>query len=224
MPGARAIFSDRLVEAATPAALPGKKGDWRLNRLQWALLRSSLAASRENARLSALLRREDDGADMRFSGPERLRHDRGTDAFDCGAPELNRLLRETLRDENDPNKPNLSTFVLREGDRIAAYYATRAIVARCGAERLPLLLLARFAVDRRWQRPGVSRALFAHLLRRAALARAPSGPVAVVGFALSPAAKLFFRRCGARPLGDVVEPRGMMVPLADVDAALRPAA
>jgi GNAT superfamily N-acetyltransferase len=213
-----------MLEAAhRPALLPDAEGRWALNPLRWALLRSALDARVDGGRLARLLSRQDEAfAGHGLAGPEPLRPDHVVAGFDCGAEMLNMLLAQSLSDAVDPAKPALETFVLRAGAQVAAYYAVRPVRAcREGAPEeaaLPLHLLARFAVDRRWRRPGLAEALFAKVLTDA-IASEPR-PAAILGFAFSPAAKRFFRRCGARPAGDLVEPRAMIVATADIDRAM----
>jgi hypothetical protein len=43
---------------------------------------------------------------------------------------------------------------------------------------------------------------------------------AVVGFAVSPSARRFFMRCGARPAGDMIDPRVILVSAADMARVL----
>jgi hypothetical protein len=61
--------------------------------------------------------------------------------------------------------------------------------------------------------------MFLHMLREAWNVPESERPAALVGLAVSPAAKRFFRRIGIRPLGDTVHIRGVIVPASDLAAA-----
>ncbi|HEX8573020.1 MAG TPA: cytochrome P450 [Allosphingosinicella sp.] len=79
---------------------------------------------------------------------------------------------------------------------------------RCVGARLAELQIA----DRRWRRPGVADDMFLQMLREARNVPEGDRPAALVGIAVGPAAKRFFRRIGIRPLGDAIHVRGVIVP------------
>lgn len=83
---------------------------------------------------------------------------------------------------------------------------------------IPVVVLARLAVDRGWQGRGIGRALFRDATRRVAHAAAAIGIRGIVVHAISDQAKSFYVALGFEP--GPREPMMLMVTLADVRAAL----
>lgn len=209
-------------DALEPATTPGRSGEWLLNRLRWTLLGAALRAP-PSARLAAHFPRVAGAvAGAGLAGPVPLAQHHRTEDFDCGVELLDRLLRKSAAEVGDGGERRLSTRVITSGDHVAGYYSTRRIVAvHKGepAQRIPLLFVARSGVDRRWRSPGVADDMFLEMLREAWDGPEGDRPAALVGLAVSPAAKRFFRRIGIRPLGDAIHIRGVIVPARDLAAA-----
>ena len=106
--------------------------------------------------------------------------------------------------------------------RVVGYYALATAMERRAAlptaklrrglpDEVPLLLLARLAVDREWQGLGLGSQLLADALRRCLAAAEIAGVRAVVAHAIDEAAVEFYRRHGfaLSPLGE----RVMLMPL-----------
>jgi hypothetical protein len=217
------LLADRWNEdAEAPAAAPDGSGEWPLNRLRWALLGAALRAP-PSARLLAHFPRVDGAvAAAGLHGPVALAAFHRTDRFDCGVELLDRLLRKSAAEIAAGGETRLSTRVITIGDQVAGYYSTRRVVAvreEAPRERIPLLFVARCGVDRRWRRPGVADDMFLEMLRECWDVPEEDRPAALFGLAVSAAAKRFFRRIGIRPLGDSIDPRGIIVPRADLEAA-----
>ncbi len=85
---------------------------------------------------------------------------------------------------------------------------------------IPVVVLARMAVDRSWQRRGMGRALFRDAALRVAQAADVIGIRGIVVHALSDEAKDFYLQLGFEP--SLREPTTLMVTLADILAALAP--
>jgi GNAT superfamily N-acetyltransferase len=83
---------------------------------------------------------------------------------------------------------------------------------------IPVAVLARLAVDRRWQGKGVGRALFSDAASRVAQAADIIGIRGIVVHAISEEAKSFYIALGFDP--SPREPMTLMVTLTDVRAAL----
>jgi GNAT superfamily N-acetyltransferase len=106
---------------------------------------------------------------------EKLRPDHSIESFDCGREELNRyLLRYAWQNQQ---AGAAQTYVGFAGDAIIGYYTLTVghVTQEEAPERLtkglarhpvPIMLLARLAVDRRWQRQGVGRALLKDAMLR----------------------------------------------------------
>lgn len=209
-------------DAWAPAAIPDRSGEWVLNRLRWILLGAALRAP-GSARLAAHFPRIAGAvAAAGLDGPAPLAPHHVTDRFDCGDELLDGLLRKSASEVAAAGEARLTTRVITAGDVVAGYYSTRPIFAFREGEpetRIPLLFVARCAVDRRWRRPGVADDMFLEMLREAWGVPESERPAALVGIAVSPAAKRFFRRIGIRPLGDAIHVRGVIVPRSDLAAA-----
>jgi GNAT superfamily N-acetyltransferase len=106
---------------------------------------------------------------------EKLRHDHIVDDFDCGREELNRyLLRYPLQNQQ---AGAAQTYLGFAEEVIVGYYtlAVGHVILTDAPERLkkglakhpvPIMLLARLAVDRRWHGQGVGKALLRDAMRR----------------------------------------------------------
>lgn len=110
---------------------------------------------------------------MRLGGPLLLTEDHVTETFNCGKPALDVWLRR--RGLANQRSGASRTWVVVDGeDRVAGYYAsaTAAIlrstatkrVARNQPYELPAILLARLAVDVRYQGEGLGAALVKHFI------------------------------------------------------------
>ena len=209
-------------DASEPATSPGRSGEWPLNRLRWILLGAALRAP-PSARLAAHIPRIAGSVEASgLGGPMALARHHVTERFDCGVELLDRLLRKSAQELAEGSETRLTTRVITSGDVVAGYYSTRRIFAVRTDEpeqRIPLLFVARCGVDRRWRGPGVADDMFLHMLREAWDVPEADRPAALVGLAVSPAAKRFFRRIGIRPLGDSIHVRGVVVPASDLAAA-----
>jgi GNAT superfamily N-acetyltransferase len=108
--------------------------------------------------------------------PVKLTRAHETEDFDCGADDLTEWLQRWAYGNQQAG--NASTYVAARGSRVVGYYA----LATAGVEKsdapdqitkggvptqVPVLLLARLAVDVTEQGNGVGRGLFVDALRRA---------------------------------------------------------
>jgi GNAT superfamily N-acetyltransferase len=129
-------------------------------------------------------------------------------AFDCGAPALNEYLKKYAL-QNHQNQ-SARTYVTTRGDLVVGYYTlaagsvrreeTPARVAKGLARHpVPIILLARLAVDREEQGKGLGAALLKDALLRAAQAADLIGCRAVLVHAKNQAAQAFYRRYGFEP-------------------------
>jgi GNAT superfamily N-acetyltransferase len=198
-------------EAREPIEGPAPSGDWPLNDLRWALLRAGVAARAPNARLAATVRVAPERlAGMGLSGPLPLaaHHDRA--AFDCGVEKLNRQLSSPTEGLNKGRR----TWVIAAGGRIAAFYVTRPVraIRAAGPEAgtIKLVLVSALAVDLDWRKPGLARALVGSVLGQVFAEPENRPAVGLIGFALDAAVKRFFRRCGARSLGEAIHGEGVL--------------
>ena len=132
---------------------------------------------------------------------EKLTNRHAVEAFDCGSEPLNRYLRQFAL----PNQSagGAQTYVASLGGSVIGYYSlstgsveydqaparTRKGLAR---HPIPLIILARLAVDRAWQGHGLAAALLRDALRRIAGAADIIGIRAVMVHAKDDSARRFY--------------------------------
>lgn len=126
-------------------------------------------------------------------------------SFDCGNGELNRWLVEHAQASQ---KADLArTYVLLADAAVVGYVSlTTGSIRRAAAPRryargmpahpIPTILVARLAVDRRYQKQGLGSRLLAEALRLAVTASDAAAARLVVVDAIDDAAAVFYRRWG----------------------------
>jgi len=120
------------------------------------------------------------------------------------------------------------TFVVRDADKIAGYHALAAggvnIAAAPGRFRrnmpdpIPVVILARLAVDRGYQGRGLGRALFQDGAKRVVHAADAIGIRGILVHAISESARAFYLALGFEPSS--FDPMTLMITLADVRKSL----
>lgn len=143
-----------------------------------------------------------------LSGVEPIAAAHDTTGFDCGSPELNDYLeRHALANHRGGGA---RTFVVHRGGRVAGYYSLAAGAVtyddasarvRAGRARhpIPVVVLARLAVDRRDQGSGLGSALLKDALRRIAAVGQEVGVRAVLVNAKDERARAFYERFEFEP-------------------------
>jgi GNAT superfamily N-acetyltransferase len=151
--------------------------------------------------------------------------------FDCGRPSLNQwLAQRALRNQATGAS---RTYVVCElapsgGARIVGYYAlaSGAVAAKAATGRLrrsmpdpiPVVLLARLAVDLRHQGRGLGRALLKDAARRVLTAADAIGIRGLLAHALDDAARGLYAHLGFDP--SPLDPLTLMITLSDLRAEL----
>ncbi len=132
---------------------------------------------------------------------EKLRRDHPVEEFDCGREELNRyLLRYAWQNQQ---AGAAQTYVGIVGEVIVGYHtlAVGQVTLEDAPERLkkglakhpvPIMLLARLAVDRRWQGQGVGKALLRDAMQRTLQAADIAGIRALAVHAKNEEARRFY--------------------------------
>jgi GNAT superfamily N-acetyltransferase len=120
------------------------------------------------------------------------------------------------------------TFVICEDVNVVGYYALASggvnVSAATGRfrrnmpDQIPIALLARLAVDQRWQGKGIGRALFRDAALRLSNAAETLGIRGVLVHAISEEAKAFYLALGFDP--SPLDPMTLMITLTDIDASL----
>jgi GNAT superfamily N-acetyltransferase len=134
-----------------------------------------------------------------------LNKEHKADPFDCGAHALNVFLKKhALQSQNS----NISrTYVLTEKERIIGYYSlvygsvspqdvSERMSRGAGNYHLPIILIARFAIDQNFHRKGFGKALLKDAFKRCLQASKIAGLRAVVVNAKDERAKTFYEKFG----------------------------
>lgn len=145
---------------------------------------------------------------MRFSQPELLTSNHDTALFDCGKAPLNQFLQRYAL----ANQANGSarTFVTLSGAKISGYFSLAAASAEYAAaptriskglarHPIPVLLLARLAVDQSAQGQGVGRSLLQSALSKYLQAAYVIGCRALMVHAIDESAIGFYQGYGFEP-------------------------
>jgi GNAT superfamily N-acetyltransferase len=161
-----------------------------------------------------------------LSPPELLADHHDIGGFRSGEASLDDWL--TRRARANQTSGATRTYVVCEGTRVIGYYALAsgvvAVESAPGRFRrnmpnpIPVVVLARLAVDREWQGRGIGRALFRDAAQRVAHAADAIGIRGIVVHAISEEAKNFYVALGFDP--SPREPMTLMVTLSDIRAAL----
>lgn len=143
-----------------------------------------------------------------FGTIEKLRRDHALESFDCGKEELNRFLKEHAL--TNQASDSAQTYVLADGVTVKGYYSLAAGTVsheeatgrvRKGLARhpIPVILLARLAVDASLQGKKIGPALLKDALRRALHAADTIGARAVLVHAKDDNAKGFYEHFTFEP-------------------------
>lgn len=106
---------------------------------------------------------------------EKLRRDHAVEGFDCGREELNQYLQRYAWQNQQAGASQ--TYVGVVGEAIVGFHTLAAgqVTYDDAPERLtkglarhpvPIMLLARLAIDRRWQNQGIGKALLRDAMQR----------------------------------------------------------
>ena len=129
------------------------------------------------------------------------------EGFDCGNATLNDWLRRQAR-RNEASGASRTFVVCDEADAVVGYYCLSAgavarddspgAVRRNMPEPVPVMVLGRLAVDRRWQMRQVGKGLLKDAVQRTLAVSRQVGIRTLLVHAISPAAKAFYLRHGLR--------------------------
>jgi predicted N-acetyltransferase YhbS len=161
---------------------------------------------------------------MKFTAPEPLANHHSLADFNCGIFALDDWLKR--RAWNNQTSGATRTFVICAEDRVVGYYALAAGSINSQAVRgsfrrnmpdpIPVVILARLAIDRACQGKGLGRALFRDAALRSMAAADTIGIRGIVVHAISLEAKDFYLALGfdVSPL----EPMTLTIALKDLRA------
>jgi GNAT superfamily N-acetyltransferase len=167
---------------------------------------------------------------MAYSRPEPLRGKHGFGAFNCGEESLDSWLQRYSRQAEAAGSARV--FVTTDGTDVVGYYALAVgqVEAKHGTARLakgqprgkpvPVVILARLAVDQRHQGRGIGRSLLQDALLRSAGAALAVGIRAVLVHAHEEA-RGFYLRFGFEP--SPTDPLHLILLMKDVSRFLEEA-
>lgn len=151
-----------------------------------------------------------------------------TDAFECGQASLNQYLQRFAWQNQQANAAR--TYVVARTNEVVAYYtlaygsiepaeATPRVRKGLARHRVPVMVLARLAVDLREQGRGIGKALLKDAILRTLQAADIAGLRAIVVHAKDSDARAFYERFGfeSSPLDEL----HLMLLLKDVKESLR---
>lgn len=165
---------------------------------------------------------------MNFQPPELLTKFHATADFSCGTAALDDWLkrRALTNQDNDATK----TFVVCDGERVVGFYALAAGAISTQSvggkfkrnlpDPIPVVILARLAIDRSFQGQGLGRALFRDAALRTLGAADAIGIKGIIVHALSDSAKQFYLALGFDP--SPIEPMTLMILLKDLRVFANP--
>lgn len=145
---------------------------------------------------------------MRLSAPRPLDASHRLEGFDCGKPALTDWLLRHARQVQSSGSAR--TFVASDKDRVAGYFsltvgqidtleAPERIRRGRGQYPIPLVILARLAVDLDYQRQGLGFSLLQDAIRRTVVIAEQAGIRALLTHPIGAEADAFYRRFGFEP-------------------------
>jgi len=160
---------------------------------------------------------------------EKLARGHAVDAFDCGAEALSTYLKRFALGNQSAGAAQ--TYVAVADDRVVGYYSltTASVQYAESPERLrkglarhpvPVILLARLAVDHAWQGKGLGAALLRDALRRVLAAADIVGVRAIMVHAKDEAARRFYEHFDFDP--SPVDPLHLFLMVKEIARLLKP--
>lgn len=158
---------------------------------------------------------------------EKLRADHRIEGFNCGREELNRYLQRYALQNQQAGAAQ--TYVGLVGEAIIGYHtlavgqvsreeATERIAKGLARHPVPIMLLARLAVDRHWQGQGVGKALLKDAMQRTLRAADIAGIRALAVHAKDDEARRYYEKVDF--IASPTDPMHLFVLLKDVRKAI----
>lgn len=136
--------------------------------------------------------------------PVHLQAEYDCSTFECGEPLLDTWLQESALHNEEHGGSR--TFVLLDQQKVIAYYSLSTAsmkreslpgrLRRNQPDPVPLLLLGRLAVDKRYQGLGIGHRLYQDIVHRCLTVAEMAGVVALVVNAISEQAENFYLKLG----------------------------
>lgn len=165
--------------------------------------------------------------DSPFTPVEQLTASHTTDAFDCGKPPLDDFLRRFAL--ASARSDSSRTYVVCRAGRVAGYYtlavgsvlhegAPTRVAKGLPKHPIPVMILARLAVDRKEQGAGLGKALLKNALLRTAVAAEFAGIRAMLVHAKDEEARAWYLKYSFEP--GPTDPFHLFLPMKDIRASL----
>jgi len=163
-----------------------------------------------------------------LTSPVLLTRDHDRNSFDCGVPALNDYLKKFAL--QNQKKHAARTYVATRGNRIVGYYslaygsvsldeAPQKVKTGLPRHPVPVILLARLAVDSAEQGSGLGAALLKDALLRTIQAAEIAGLRAMLVHAKDDSAKRFYQKYGFEP--SPIDAYHLFLRLSDILSSLR---
>ena len=163
-----------------------------------------------------------------LTSPVLLTKDHDLNSFDCGVPALNDYLKKYALQNQKKNAAR--TYVVTRGNRIVGYYslaygsvsldeAPQKVKSGLPRHPVPVILLARLAVDSAEQGSGLGAALLKDALLRTIQAAEIAGLRAMLVHAKDDSAKRFYEKYGFEP--SPIDAYHLFLRLSDILSSLR---
>ena len=167
--------------------------------------------------------------DEKLNAPVLLTKNHDRSAFDCGVPALNEYLKQYALQNQKKNAAR--TYVATRGHRVVGYYslaygsvaleeAPSSVKAGLAKHPVPVLLLARLAVDRTERGQGLGAGLLKDALLRTVQAAEIAGLRAMIVHAKDDAALAFYEKFGFEK--SPIDAYHLFLKVSDIIASLKP--
>ena len=166
---------------------------------------------------------------MTFSVEALARHhDRAR--FQCGSDALDRYIHERASQDARRNVSRVFVAIPDNLEEVAAFYTLSAgsvereslpegLMKRLPRYPVPVALLGRLGVDRRWRGQGLGSAMLIDAIRRVRLASDTLGVHSIVVDAKDEAARTFYKRFGFIEISDSA--KRLFLPMSTIDRLFR---
>lgn len=163
----------------------------------------------------------------KISAPEPINPAHQLDNFDSGEIILDLWLKQ--RALNNDNSGASRTFVVHQNESVIAYYSLAmgslslqdapGKIKRNMPNPIPVMILGRLAVDQRWHKHGLGKALLKDAVLRTFKVSHDVGIRALLVHTISDAAKHFYKRYGF--IESPMEPMTLMLPMSDLASVIK---
>ena len=169
-------------------------------------------------------------SDESISAPQPLSEGHDIRDFECGEPSLDDWLRQRAR-ANQASGASRTFVTCSGGERVIGYYclsacgishrAATSSIRRNMPDPIPMLLVGRLAIDRRWQGRQLGSGLLKDAVLRSAQIAGQAGVRGLMVHAISEEAKRFYMRWNF--VESPADRMTLMVRLADIVSTIKAA-